>query len=119
MASRPDVDEWIARDAIRFVLDDASSFDAAVDRVVPLLDDSVRLLGLGEALHGSEEILVARNRLFRRHGHGARLPRDRDRGELSAGKRRQRVRAGPSTGQRSCSATLVRNRVRVARRIVS
>ena len=40
-----------------------------------MLGDSVRLLGLAEALHGSEEILEARNRLFRRlvaaHGYSA------------------------------------------------
>jgi erythromycin esterase-like protein len=39
------------------------------------LDDSVELLGLGEALHGGEQILLFRNRLFQRlaerHGYSA------------------------------------------------
>lgn len=39
------------------------------------LDDSVELLGFGEALHGGEEILMLRNRLFQRlverHGYSA------------------------------------------------
>ena len=64
MTIHPTLDEWIARDAIHFVFDDAASFNAAVDRVVGVLGESVQLLGFGEALHGSEEILVARNRLF-------------------------------------------------------
>ena len=75
MSRHLSIDEWIAQDAIRFALDDAAGFDAAVDRVVGLLGGSVQLLGFAEALHGSEEILVARNRLFQRlaatHGYRA------------------------------------------------
>jgi erythromycin esterase len=75
LARHPSLDEWIAQDAIRFVLDDAGSFNAAVDRVVGMLSGSIQLLGFAEALHGSEEILVARNRLFQRlvaaHGYSA------------------------------------------------
>jgi erythromycin esterase-like protein len=68
-------EEWIARGAIPFVLDSPTSVDAAVDAVVASLGEGVELLGFGEALHGGEEILVLRNRLFRRlveaHGFSA------------------------------------------------
>src|SRR5688500_94027 len=75
MAARTALDAWIARDAIPFALDSAESFDSAVDRVAGSLGASVELLGIGEALHGSEEILLLRNRLFQRlvqaHGYSA------------------------------------------------
>jgi erythromycin esterase len=51
------------------------TFKAAVDRLVASLDDSLALLGFGEALHGGEDILLMRNRLFQRlvqaHGYSA------------------------------------------------
>jgi erythromycin esterase-like protein len=66
---------WIAREAIPFSLGAPESVDAAVDAVVAALGDGVELLGFGEALHGAEEILVLRNRLFQRlveaHGYSA------------------------------------------------
>ena len=69
------LDEWIARDAIRFTVESGASIDAATDRIVREQDESVELLGLGEALHGSEEILLIRNRMFERlveaHGYSA------------------------------------------------
>jgi len=69
----PTLDTWIARDAIPFALD--GTFDAAVDRLVAGLGDGVTILGLGEPLHGGEEFLVLRNRLFQRlataHGFSA------------------------------------------------
>jgi erythromycin esterase-like protein len=69
------LDEWIAREAIPFSLDSPSVFNAAVDQVIASLGDSVELLGFGEALHGGEEILILRNRLFQRlveaHGYSA------------------------------------------------
>ena len=69
------LDEWIAREAIQFAVDSTETFDAAVDQVVASLGGSVELLGFGEALHGGEEILVLRNRLFERlveaHGYSA------------------------------------------------
>jgi erythromycin esterase len=67
--------EWIARDAIPFSLDTPASLDSAIDRVIAELGPDVELLALGEALHGSEEILLIRNRMFRRlvekHGYSA------------------------------------------------
>ncbi len=67
--------DWIAREAIPFSVDSTASLSASVDRVVAALGDSVELLGFGEALHGSEDILVLRNRLFQRlveaHGFSA------------------------------------------------
>ena len=74
-ASHATLHDWLSRDAIGFDVDSPGSFDAAVDRVVSALGESVELLGFGEALHGSEEILVLRNRLFQRlveaHGYSA------------------------------------------------
>ncbi|HKF16630.1 MAG TPA: erythromycin esterase family protein [Candidatus Dormibacteraeota bacterium] len=68
-------DEWIKKDAIPFSLDSPASIDSAVNRIVGVLGGSVELLGFGEALHGSEEILLIRNRLFQRlvaaHGYSA------------------------------------------------
>src|SRR5919204_5772438 len=75
MPVHPTLDEWIARDAIRFALDTPASLDSATDRVIAELSPDVELLALGEALHGSEEILLIRNRMFQRlaekHGYTA------------------------------------------------
>ena len=60
------LDDWIAREAIPFSVDSSSTFNAAVDRVIASLGDSVELLAFGEALHGGKDILILRNRLFQR-----------------------------------------------------
>ncbi len=69
------LDDWIAREAIPFSVDSSETFNAAVDKVIALFGDSVELLGFGEALHGGEDILILRNRLFQRlvqkHGYSA------------------------------------------------
>ncbi|MHB0878430.1 MAG: erythromycin esterase family protein [Anaerolineae bacterium] len=69
------LDDWIAREAIPFSVDSPKAFGAAVDKVIAPLADSVELLGFGEALHGGEDILILRNRLFQRlvemHGYSA------------------------------------------------
>ncbi len=69
------LDDRIAREAISFSPDSPETFDAAVDAVIASLGGAVELLGFGEALHGGEEILMLRNRLFRRlaevHGYSA------------------------------------------------
>ncbi len=69
------LDEWIARDAIRFDLASPHSLETATDRVIAQFGPAVELLALGEALHGSEEILLIRNRMFQRlvekHGFSA------------------------------------------------
>jgi erythromycin esterase-like protein len=69
------LDDWITRESIPFSVDSPESFHAAVDKLIASLDDSVELLGFGEALHGGEEILLLRNRLFQRlveaHGFSA------------------------------------------------
>jgi hypothetical protein len=69
------LDDWIARAAIPFAVDSPETFPVAVDTLIASLGDSVELLGLGEALHGGEEILLLRNRLFERlvaaHGYSA------------------------------------------------
>lgn len=68
------LDDWIARDSIPFSCA-SDSFNLAADRMVARLGDQVTLLGFGEALHGGEEILQLRNRLFQRlvdqHGFSA------------------------------------------------
>ncbi len=69
------LDSWIRDDAIPCSLDSPESVNATIDKVVAALGESVELLGFGEALHGGEEILLLRNRLFQRlaeeHGYSA------------------------------------------------
>jgi erythromycin esterase len=69
------LDDWIAREAIPFSLDSPETLDTAVDKMLAALGDAVELLGFGEALHGGEDILLLRNRLFERlvaaHGYSA------------------------------------------------
>jgi len=69
------LDDWIAREAIPFSVDAPESLNAAVDAVIASLGDAVDVLGFGEALHGGENILLLRNRLFQRlveaHGYSA------------------------------------------------
>jgi erythromycin esterase len=74
MSAHTTLDAWIARDAIPLSIDSPVSINGAVDRIVGSLGDAVELLGIGEALHGSEEILLLRNRLFQRlvQAHGYR-----------------------------------------------
>ena len=66
------LDEWIAREAIPFSLDSPESLNPAIDKMMAALGNSVELLGLGETLHGGEEFLILRNRLFQRlvESHG-------------------------------------------------
>lgn len=69
------LDDWIAREAIPFSIDSPEAFHTTVDRLIAVLDDSVELLGFGETLHGGEDMLLLRNRLFQRlveaHGYSA------------------------------------------------
>lgn len=69
------LNDWIARAAIPFSVEASESFNIAADKVITSLGDSVQLLGFGEGLHGGEEILILRNRLFQRlvevHGYSA------------------------------------------------
>ena len=69
------LEDWIAHEATRFSNDSPESFNAALEKVAISLGDAVELLGFGEALHGGEEILMLRNRLFQRlveaHGYSA------------------------------------------------
>jgi erythromycin esterase len=69
------LDNWIQHEAIPFSVDSSETFNASIDKVIASLDDSVELLGFGEALHGGEDILMLRNRLFQRlvetHGYSA------------------------------------------------
>lgn len=71
----PTLDEWVARDAMPFSVDSPVAFNTAVDKLIAALGDSVELLGFGEAVHGGEDILILRNRLFQRlvetHGYSA------------------------------------------------
>ncbi|NPV61634.1 MAG: erythromycin esterase family protein [Methanotrichaceae archaeon] len=66
------LDDWIADEAVPFSVDSPLSFSAAVDGLMASLGRCVELLGLGEALHGGEDILRLRNRLFQRlvQNHG-------------------------------------------------
>ena len=87
------LDDWIAREAISFALDSSDSFNAAVDKVVAVLGDSVELLGLGEPTHMAEDFLVFRNRMFQRLVEAAWLPRHCSREQFSAVPGCERIRA--------------------------
>lgn len=65
------IEEWI-KETVPFALADPASCDAAIDTMVTGLGDAVEVLGIGEALHGGEELLILRNRLFQRlvEAHG-------------------------------------------------
>jgi len=69
------LDDWIRHEAIPFSVDSSETFSASIEKIIASLDDSVKLLGFGEALHGGEDILMLRNRLFQRlvetHGYSA------------------------------------------------
>lgn len=69
------IEEWIQRGAIPFPLTSSNEFDSAVAQLIASLGDAIQLVGFGEALHGTEEILQIRNRLFqtlvRTHGYSA------------------------------------------------
>jgi erythromycin esterase len=89
------LDDWILDEAISFSVDSSQTFNTSIDRVMASLGASVKLLGLGEALHGGEDILMLRNRLFQRlvekHGYSAiamesSFPRARVVNEYMAGR---------------------------------
>lgn len=69
------LDEWTRQEAIPFSVDSSESFNTSVDKLMASLENSVELLGFGEALHGGEAILILRNRLFQhlaeKHGYTA------------------------------------------------
>ncbi|MGI8551208.1 MAG: erythromycin esterase family protein [Dehalococcoidia bacterium] len=112
MLSRPTpthatLDDWVAREATPFSVDSPRTFNAAVDKLFASLDASVELLGFGEALHGGEEILILRNRLFQRlveaHGYSAiaiesSFPRARVVNEYVAGRGPASYEAVQDTG---------------------
>src|SRR5436309_3617157 len=94
-ATHATLDDWIAREATPFSVDSPRTFNAAVEKVIASLGDSVELLGFGEALHGGKDILTLRNRLFQRlveaHGYSAiaiesSFPRARVVNEYMAGR---------------------------------
>ncbi len=101
------LDEWIAREAIPFSVDSPATFQAGVAKVVTSLGDAVELLGFGEALHGGEDLLILRNRLFQRlaeaHGYSAiavesSFPRARLVNEFVAGRGPAAYEAVQETG---------------------
>jgi erythromycin esterase-like protein len=69
------LDDWILNEAIPFSIGSSETFCDAIDKVIASLDDKVELLGFGEALHGGEDIIMLRSRLFQRlvekHGYSA------------------------------------------------
>jgi erythromycin esterase len=101
------LDDWIAREATPFSVDSPRTFNAAVDKVIASLGGPVELLGFGEALHGGEDILILRNRLFQRlvdaHGYSAiaiesSFPRARVANEYVAGRGRASYEAVQDAG---------------------
>ncbi len=71
----PSLEDWILREAVSFSLDSEELLHAAVDGMIAAVGNHIHLLGFGEPLHGGEEILIFRNRLFERlvekHGYSA------------------------------------------------
>ena len=69
------LEDWILNESIPFSPGSPGIFNITVKRVIGSLSPAVELLGFGEALHGGEEILLLRNRLFRqlvqKHGYSA------------------------------------------------
>ena len=67
--------EWMAQETRPFALDVPGQLEGVLDEIIGSLDERVELLGFGEALHGGEEILMVRNRIFQRlvthHGYRA------------------------------------------------
>ena len=101
------LDDWILHEAIPSSIDSSETFNASIDKVITLLDDSVKLLGFGEVLHGGEDILILRNRLFQRlaetHGYSAiaiesSFPRARVVNEYIAGRGPASYEAVQDTG---------------------
>ena len=75
MSTYATLDEWVAREARPFALDDADNFEVAVDHLIAALGNDVAVLALGEGMHGGVDLLRLRNRLFQRlvvaHGYSA------------------------------------------------
>ncbi|MCL7476430.1 MAG: erythromycin esterase family protein [ANME-2 cluster archaeon] len=101
------IDDWIHHEAIPFSVDSSETFNASIDRVIASFDDPVELLGFGEALHGGEDILILRNRLFQHlvetHGYSAiaiesSFPRARVVNEYIAGRGPASYEAVQDTG---------------------
>lgn len=65
-ASYSSVEDWIRAEAMPVEMQSNEAFNAWVDQFAATLGHKVDMLGLGEALHGGEEILQFRNRLFQR-----------------------------------------------------
>jgi erythromycin esterase-like protein len=69
------LEDWILNESIQFSPGSPGIFNITVKRLVGSLSPAVELLGFGEALHGGEEILLLRNRLFQqlvqKHGYSA------------------------------------------------
>ncbi len=105
MPSDGSIEDWIKNCAILFAAESPESIDSAIDLILHELGDAVELLGFGEALHGSEEILTIRNRLFQRlvaaHGYTAFV--------LEATSPQARVINDYVTGRRDASDQAVRD----------
>jgi erythromycin esterase len=71
----PSLEAWLRSKALPVDMQSSEAFNRSIDTFVATLDKSVEILSLGEALHGGEEILQFRNRLFQRlvenHGYSA------------------------------------------------
>lgn len=75
MSTNQTLADWVTQDGILFSIDSIDSFNNATDKFMASLDDSVKIIALGEALHGGEGFLMLRNKLFKRlvgvHGFSA------------------------------------------------
>lgn len=60
------LDSWMEHEVIPCFVDSTERFNTSIEKVVDAIGDEVEVLGLGEGLHGGEDILQFRNRLFQR-----------------------------------------------------
>jgi erythromycin esterase len=107
VAMHATLDDWIAREGIPASDESPATFNRVVAEIVASLGDSLELLGFGEALHGGEDILMLRNRLFQRlveaHGYTAiaiesSFPRGRVGNEFVSGRGPSSYKAIQDTG---------------------
>lgn len=117
------LEAWIRTEAMPIDMQSDEAFNERINQFVADLGDSVELLGMGEALHGGEEILQFRNRLFqllvKQHGYCAvaiesSFPRSRAVNEFVTGRSSVSYEAIPYDGFSHGFGQLTANRELVA-----
>ena len=58
------IEEWVMKESIPFSVSSNISLQSALDKLFSSLDNTIKLLGLGEPLHGGKDFLKLRNEIF-------------------------------------------------------